>query len=86
MYNNNQEEGNNADRENKEKAMKADYEQRVSDFNQASNSSYIADIHFLRFRKTTKGMKVDYSLGKNHEINKLRQDVEKAGHPYYCTF
>ena len=66
--------------------MKVDYDQKVADFNQASGASYISEVHFLRFRKTTKGIKVSFSLGKNHEINQLRDDVAKAGSPYYCKF
>lgn len=62
------------------------YEQQVEDFNKAANTSYIASIRFLKFRKTSKGIKVGFTLGKPNEINNLRRDVANAGNPYYATF
>lgn len=63
-----------------------EYEKRVHDFNLSAGSNYIASINFLTFRKTKKGMKVSFTLGKPHEIEHLRCDVQRAGKPYYCKF
>ena len=62
------------------------YRNRVEAFNQASGSSYLVAVHFLRIRKTSRGIKIGFSLGKPEEINCLRSNVAKAGAPYYCNF
>jgi len=59
------------------------YKKRVADFNAAANSTYIDYINFLTFRKTKKGIKVGYTLGKPQEITTLCVDVQRAGSPYY---
>lgn len=63
--------------------MKESYEEKVEAFNRASGARYIAEVHFLTFRKTRKGIKVGYTLAKTHEIHALREAVENAGTPYY---
>jgi len=63
-----------------------EYEKRLKAFNKACGASYISQVNFVILRKTTKGIKIGFSLGKPYEIAKLRADVEKAGKPYYCNF
>jgi len=62
------------------------YKQMVKDFNEKSNSDYLSEINFLKFRKTKKGIKVSFSLGKPYEIEQLKQNIIKAGKPYYGDF
>lgn len=65
--------------------MKESYEQKVSSFNHASGAKYLPEVHFLTFRRTRKGIKVGYTLGRSHEIAELRAYVNLAGEPYYMV-
>ena len=69
--------------------MKKTYEQMVDDFNKAvtNGTHYMAETHFLTFRRTKKGIKVGYTCGKPQEISELWRNVKNAADKgYYCTF
>lgn len=59
------------------------YARRVAKFNMRSGSRFSADVHFLKFRVTRRGILVGFTLGKPYEIAMLRHAVERAGAPYY---
>jgi len=65
--------------------MKESYEQKVATFNQAAGARYSAEVRFLTFRRTRKGIKVGYTLAKRHEIADLQAYVMRAGEPYYMA-
>ncbi len=60
------------------------YARRVAKFNMRSGSRFSADVRFLKFRVTKKGILVGLTLGKPHESSMLRFAVAMAGEPYYC--
>ena len=65
--------------------LDGEYAEEVANFNLACGANYMADIHFLTFKKTSKGILVGYTCGKKQEIDELRVNVEKAN-GYYCKF
>lgn len=60
------------------------YPEQVQRFNAASGRRYSVGLHFLTFRRTSRGILVGWTIGKPEEIRELRRAVAMAGEPYYC--
>lgn len=54
------------------------YAKRVARLNYWADASYRADIHFVTFRITKRGIKVGYTCGKPEEVRALRLAVATA--------